>query len=176
VNIASIVLIRTIDFKIRISRISDEAPPMLSQTTEYALRAVVYLARNSESPRTSQQVAAGTKVPPAYLSKVLQGLTRAGVVVSQRGLGGGFLLARPPEELTLFEVVDGVEPIRRIESCPLKLASHGANLCPLHRRLDHAIALVEEALRATTLAEMLAEPASSVPLCPFPISAAGARG
>jgi len=53
-------------------------------------------------------------------------------------------------------------------SCPLGLAAHGLRLCPLHRRLDKALAMVEEAFSSTTLAEILAEPSKSVPLCPFP--------
>ena len=48
------------------------------------------------------------------------------------------------------------------------LAAHGVRLCPLHRRLDDALALVEKAFASTTLAEVLAEPSRSVPLCPFP--------
>ena len=61
---------------------------MLSQSVEYALRAVVYLACEGE-PRMTAQVAEATQVPAAYLSKVLQGLSRAGIVRSQRGIGGG---------------------------------------------------------------------------------------
>lgn len=141
---------------------------MLSQTTEYALRAVVSLASRAPEPRTSREVAADTHVPAPYLAKILQGLTRAGLVVSQRGLRGGFALARAPEEVRLLEVVNAVEPIRRIRECPLGLASHGARLCPLHRRLDAAIAKVEAAFAGTTLADILDEPADSVPLCPFP--------
>ena len=83
-------------------------------------------------------------------------------------VGGGVALARSPEELTILEVVNAVEPIGRIKSCPLKLSSHGTNLCPLHRRLDDAMAAVEEAFGGTTLAEILAEPSSSVPLCEVP--------
>src|ERR1700761_7085607 len=98
---------------------------MLSQTVEYALRAAVYLAGEAPEPRTTDQVAAATRVPKAYLSKVLQGLVRAGVVHSRRGRGGGMTLAKPPAELTILEVVDAVEPIGRIKTCPLDLASHG---------------------------------------------------
>jgi Rrf2 family protein len=141
---------------------------MISQTVEYALRAVVYLAGQAPGARTTEQVAAATRVPRAYLSKVLQGLVRAGVVHSQRGVGGGMALVKPPAELTILEVVNAVEPLGRIRRCPLGLASHGANLCPLHRRLDDALATVEDAFRRTTLAEVLAEPTSSVPLCEFP--------
>lgn len=141
---------------------------MLSQTVEYSLRAVVYLASQAPEARTTRQVAAATKVPPAYLSKVLQALSRAGIVHSRRGVGGGMSLARPPEELTILAVVDAVEPIGRIKECPLGLAAHGTRLCPLHKRLDAALEAVEAAFAKTTLAEVLAEPSPSVPLCDFP--------
>jgi len=141
---------------------------MFSQTVEYALRAVVHLADRAPASRTTDQIAAATRVPRAYLSKVLHSLTAAGLVQSQRGVGGGMALAKPPGELTILEVVNAVEPIRRITTCPLGLAAHGVRLCPLHRRVDDALALVEDAFRRTTLAEVLAEPTSSVPLCDFP--------
>jgi Rrf2 family protein len=140
---------------------------MISQTVEYALRAVVYLADQGEA-RTIQQIAEVTKVPAAYLSKVMQGLGRARLVQSQRGLHGGFTLVRPPEELTIWDVVEAVEPIQRIRTCPLGLEMHRLRLCPLHRRLDDALATIEKAFRDTTVAEVLAEPTSSRPLCPFP--------
>jgi Rrf2 family protein len=141
---------------------------MISQTVEYALRAVVHLADQAPAARTTDQIAAVTRVPKAYLSKVLQSLVRAGIVHSQRGLHGGMTLTREPEEINILEVVNAVEPIGRIRECPLGLKSHGVRLCPLHRRLDNALALVEDAFRNTTLAEVLAEPGASVPLCEFP--------
>jgi Rrf2 family protein len=145
------------------------AQRMMSQTVEYALRAVVYLASQAPEPRTTDQIATATRVPKAYLSKVLQGLVRAQVVHSQRGIGGGMSLVKAPADLTILEVVDAVEPVGRIRTCPLGLESHGVRLCPLHRRLDDALAMVEDAFRRTTLAEILAEPTSSVPLCEFPV-------
>jgi len=68
-------------------------------------------------------------------------------------------------------VVNAVEPIGRIHVCPLGIKSHGARLCPLHKRLDDSLATMEEAFRKSTLAELLAEPTTSVPLCEFPPSA-----
>jgi Rrf2 family nitric oxide-sensitive transcriptional repressor len=141
---------------------------MLSQSVEYALRAVVHLASVAPEARTTDQIATVTHVPRAYLSKVLQALARGGVVQSQRGLGGGMSLVKKPEELTILEVVNAVEPIQRIHTCPLGLAAHGTHLCPLHRRVDNALALMEQAFEQTTLAEVLADPSRSVPLCPFP--------
>ena len=141
---------------------------MFSQTVEYALRAVVFLADQSPNARTTSQIADATKVPAAYLSKVLQGLCHAGVLRSQRGIGGGISLLHPPETLTILDVVNAVDPIGRIENCPLGLKSHGVQLCALHRRLDNALASVEDAFGRTTLAELLADPSPNAPLCDLP--------
>ncbi len=122
----------------------------------------------SPSPRTTDQIATATLVPKAYLSKVIQGLCHAKIVQSKRGFGGGMVLTKSPSELTILEVVNAVEPIGRIRECPLGLTAHGVRLCPLHKRMDNALAMVEEAFRQTTLAEILAEPTDSHPLCDFP--------
>ena len=138
---------------------------MFSQTVEYALRAVVHLADQAPAARTTDQIAVATLVPKAYLSKVIQGLSRAGVVQSRRGIGGGVELVKQPSKLSILEVVNAVEPIARIRQCPLGLKAHGVRLCPLHKRMDQALAMVESAFRDTTLAELLAEPTTSRPLC-----------
>jgi Rrf2 family protein len=138
---------------------------MLSQTVEYALRAIVYLADQSPAPRTNEQIAEVTKVPQAYLSKLMQTLTRAGLVRSQRGVHGGFTLVKAPRDVSILEVVNAVDPVQRIHTCPLNLEAHGTHLCPLHRRLDNALAQFEEAFRTTTVADVLGEPTGSVPLC-----------
>lgn len=151
-----------------ISNFSEKGVCVLSQSVEYALRAVVHLASEAPAARTTDQIAVATRVPRAYLSKVLQSLARAGLVISQRGLGGGMSLSKPPAELTILEVVNAVEPIQRIRTCPLGLAAHGVHLCPLHSRLDRAMAAVEQAFASTTLAEVLADQTGSIPLCPFP--------
>jgi Rrf2 family protein len=141
---------------------------MISQTVEYALRAVVYLADQHPQPRTVQQIAEVTCVPAPYLAKVMHPLVRADLVRSQRGLHGGFTLTRDPARLTIWDIVAAVEPFQRIRVCPLGLESHRLRLCPLHKRLDDALASIEKAFRETTLAEILAEPSTSKPLCAFP--------
>src|SRR5689334_17739736 len=119
---------------------------MFSHTVEYALRAVVWLADQYPEPLTTRQIAASTHVPGGYLSKVLQGLARAGLVQAQRGLHGGFTLARGPDRISILDVINAVDPLHRIHSCPLNLSSHGSNLCPLHKRLDDTIATIEKGL------------------------------
>ena len=140
---------------------------MISQTAEYALRAVVYLAGQTE-PKTTQDIATVTRVPAGYLSKVLQSLSRKRLVQSQRGLYGGFILLRAASELSVWEVIDAVDPLQRIRTCPLGLKSHGVNLCAMHRRLDDAMAHVENAFKQSTIADLLEEPTQSIPLCEFP--------
>jgi Rrf2 family transcriptional regulator, nitric oxide-sensitive transcriptional repressor len=139
---------------------------MFSDTVEYALRAIVHLAHEAPASRTTAQIAEATRVPKDYLSKILQGLAKKGIVETQRGVGGGIALAKSPSELTILDVVNAVEPIKRFRTCPLNLPNHGPNLCPLHARMDAALAAVEAAFAKSTLAEVLADPTSaSVPLC-----------
>lgn len=138
---------------------------MLSQTVEYALRAMVHLAAQApESPLSSEAIAAKTKVPKGYLSKILRDLVVAELIVSQRGPNGGFTLARPSGEISILEVINAVDPIRRITKCPLGNPAH-LNLCPLHRRLDDALALIEREYGKTSLAEVLETNAKSAASC-----------
>jgi Rrf2 family transcriptional regulator, nitric oxide-sensitive transcriptional repressor len=140
---------------------------VISQTTEYALRAVVWLAANPEKPLTALQIAEATRVPAGYLAKVLQGLSRAGLLHSQRGLGGGFTLARSPNSLTMWEVVQAVDPLRRIRECPLGFEAHGDSLCPLHDQLDSAIAMIEKAFTACKISKLIDPSHGSSPLCAY---------
>ncbi len=128
---------------------------MLSQTAEYALRAMVALTTGSAEAKTAQEIALESRVPLDYLSKVLNSLARAEIVTGRRGRGGGFQSARPPGTLTVLEVVNAVDPIQRIRTCPLGLKQHGENLCPLHRKLDDAMLGVEQAFAATTIESLV---------------------
>ncbi|HHK42961.1 MAG TPA: Rrf2 family transcriptional regulator [Planctomycetaceae bacterium] len=137
---------------------------MITQTVEYALRAMVTLAFRPQKAMTVQEIANVTRAPAPYLSKLMQGLVRARLVRSRRGQGGGFTLAGNPEEITIWDIVQAVDPIERIEHCPLEIKGH-SSLCALHRRMDDAIASVEAAFRKSTLAEMIAESPPAGPLC-----------
>ncbi len=127
---------------------------MFSQTVEYALRAAAHLAALDGKAVNSENIAAATQVPQGYLSKVMRDLVVAGLVVSQRGPNGGFTLARPPDRISILDVVNAVDPILRIRQCPLGNPAH-LKLCPLHRRLDDAAAQIEETFRRTSIAEVL---------------------
>lgn len=128
---------------------------MLSQTAEYALRAAVWLATHTDRPQTTMEIADGMAVPPLYLAKVMQVLVRAGVVRGQRGRTGGFVLVKPASETSIYEVVNGIDPVRRIKECPLGLAEHREQLCPLHARLDQSLAVIENDFKQTCLADLI---------------------
>jgi len=143
---------------------------MISQTAEYALRAIVYLADQRGSPRTTAQIAEATQVPPGYLAKVMQSLSRTKLVHSQRGLNGGFTLTRDPATLPMMEIIAAVDPIRRFHECPLGLDTHHEDLCALHRNLEEAADMLERKFTETSVADLLNASGERKPLCRFPAS------
>jgi len=138
---------------------------LLSDASEYALRATVWLSQRPGETHKLREIAEGTKATPGYLIKVLQSLARAGIFSTQRGSNGGFSLLRDPKTLTALEVINAVDPIQRIRTCPLGIESHGTCLCPMHRRIDDAMASIEQSFGDTTIAELIEENAQSRPLC-----------
>ena len=124
---------------------------MLSNTAEYALRIMIALTEAGGEPLTSERIADATRVPGDYAVKVLQWLGRASMVRGQRGRKGGFKLSCDPNKTTLLDVVNVIDPLERIESCPLGREQHEEGLCPLHKRLDDVIAILMDSLSQMTL-------------------------
>ena len=145
---------------------------MISRTAEYALRAVVFLADQTETPWASAEIAAAIHVPGDYLSKVMRQLGKAKIVRSRPGLHGGFTLTREPDQIPLLAVINAVDPIERVHDCPMGIPGH-RTLCPLHRRLDEATGLVETTFRDTTVADLI-DKSLQHPSCDFGCCEAGA--
>jgi Rrf2 family protein len=137
---------------------------MLSQTVEYALRAMSHLAPLGGESATSEAIARATHVPHGYLTKVMRDLVRAGLVRSSRGPHGGFALSSEPGDITILDVVNAVDPIQRILACPLGNPAHVA-LCPLHRCIDDAAADLERGFGKVTLESVLTS-ARKAGVCP----------
>jgi len=136
---------------------------LLSKTAEYALRIVTWLAGVPNSSESADRLSEQTKVPRRYLQKVLQDLVAAELVTSRSGPGGGYTLARRPEDITILAVVNAVDPLQRIRHCPLGLKSH-TSLCPLHAELDRAFAATETAFAGVTIHDILQSTSRFVPL------------
>lgn len=93
---------------------------MLTLTSQYALRALIQLSCDCPGePRSSRRIARCADIPERYSSLILGELVRAGILKSTRGKGGGFCLARSPEEIRLFEIVQRFEPAANApRACP----------------------------------------------------------
>ena len=137
---------------------------MISKTAEYALRAVACLGTDPTKPASADLLAEKTKVPRRYLTRVLQDLAGAGLVRSRPGPGGGYELAQATSELTILDVVNAVDPVQRITSCPLGLKTH-TELCPLHAELDRAYAATEAAFAGVTIQALVDSASPILPLC-----------
>lgn len=142
---------------------------MLSQTAEYALRAVVHLAARRESgPSSAHEIARATKVPVGYLQKILRMLARVHILTAQRGSGGGFALAKVPTAITVLDVLNATDSgVSRIERCPLGIQGH-IRLCALHQLLDQQVARAEQAFAMTSIASLLDGVGGVRPLCAGP--------
>jgi Rrf2 family protein len=129
---------------------------MISKTGVYGIRAMLALARLPEgeyagAPRIAELV----EVPASYLSKLLQILARAGLVRSQRGVSGGFRLARAPAAISLYDIVEPLEPIERWSGCFLGNAECSEeSACAIHDRWKRVQQAYLGMLRRSTLAEL----------------------
>ncbi len=128
---------------------------MLSNTAEYALRIMIVLAEDPDNPQTSAQIAEATKVSGDYAVKILQWLGRAGLVRGRRGRGGGFRLRCDPNRTTLLDIVNVIDPLERITTCPLGRDAHRNKLCPLHSRLDEIIGILTDSLDDMTIQDVI---------------------
>lgn len=91
---------------------------MISKSGIHALRAVTVLAQLADGQyRHAAAIAAATGSPANYLSKLLHQMARSGLLVSQKGQGGGFRLARAPGDMTVFEFIDAIDDLRVWNRC-----------------------------------------------------------
>jgi len=136
---------------------------MISQTAEYALRAVVHLAERAEAESmTVGDIAAALDVPANYLSKIMHQLARAGIVLSARGPYGGFRLAGAPEDLHLADVVGAFDALEEHRRCLLGRAQcSDANPCGAHERWREVRTRMIDFFRETTVADVLKKPVPS---------------
>jgi Rrf2 family iron-sulfur cluster assembly transcriptional regulator len=131
---------------------------MLSQTAEYALRTVLYLAdRDDDRLIGADELADVLGVPRNYLSKTLHRLTRERILASARGKGGGFRLAMDPRRLTLLQVVEPFDAISAERRCLLgRPACDDRHPCPAHHRWKAVSTQLADFFRKTTVAELIA--------------------
>lgn len=128
----------------------------LSSEGRYALRALVYLAREMDRGElvTADRISAEALVPRRLLARVMAKLARGGLVESSEGRGGGSRLARPPDEVTLRDAVEAVEGPFEITHCIMQQRPCGEGRpCALHDAWTEGQNTILERLGTRTLAE-----------------------
>lgn len=130
---------------------------MLSQTAEYALRAVLYLAERADDGTVRVgEMAQALGIPHNYLSKILHRLARAGVLASTRGKAGGFQLAVPADRLRLYEIVAPFDRIDERRRCLLgRPRCSDSTACAAHSRWKQVADTVASFFRETSVADLL---------------------
>ncbi len=142
---------------------------MLSQTAEYALRAVVYIAQQPAGELVRAAPLAGTLgIPQNYLAKILHQLGRVGVLRSTRGKSGGFTLGRDPADLSLFDVIAPFDSLDERPHCLLgRPECSSKNPCPAHGRWQGVAQQISAFFRSTSLEDVAKGPPSAAWTRPF---------
>jgi Rrf2 family protein len=109
---------------------------LFSRRCEYAIQAVMYLSLNVDHAKMSiRELTKKLSIPHPFLAKILQDLTRKGLLESQKGVKGGFTLTRAPHEITLLQIIEAVDGDSFIHNCVLGFERCDENNpCALH---DH---------------------------------------
>jgi len=131
-------------------------PALLSKTTEYGIRAVLYIALNSSKYITTKEIAKELKIPKHFLAKVIQKLVRSKIIYSRRGRNGGFVLRKSPDKLKIIDVVLALEGDELFKKCVLGLPNcSDENPCSVHQNWSVIREQIKQMLSERTLKELL---------------------
>ena len=132
---------------------------LFSKTCEYGLQAMLYLAaRTTNGPILQREISDELGIPSDFLGKVLQSLTRCGLVSSQKGRNGGFRLAKPPEEISPLEIINAIDGPAVLHECVLGFPScSDSSPCPVHRQWGGVRLAITEMLQNQNLQQLSRE-------------------
>ena len=128
---------------------------MISQTSRYAIRAMVWMAKQPLGTAfTAKALAESTGVSADYLAKILRRLVVAGLLTSRRGPGGGFILAKPPADVRFLDVLLAVDQMQDDRECAFGWGQCDADLpCPIHTPWAELQATIHSWAERHTLAD-----------------------
>ena len=131
----------------------------LSKKADYGLIAVRHLAQQAPSLACSaKEIALEYGIPTELLAKILQKLVKNGLLVSQHGTNGGYVLARPPKEISAFEVIRAIEGPLFITSCVTDKRECGQmTRCTVREPLQRVNETLVKALSAVTISSLSSE-------------------
>ncbi len=129
----------------------------ITRQADYAVRAVLYLAKLENNKRAAtSQIAKEQQIPPSFLAKIVSQLSVAGLLQTSRGARGGVALAKPPAEISLLEVVEAIDGPILLNEC---VASSGVcvfgDTCPMRPIWCDAQTELVNKLRTTNFDEFI---------------------
>jgi len=128
----------------------------ITRQADYAVRAVLYLARLGPERAATSQVAGDQRIPPSFLAKIISQLSIAGLLHTARGARGGVTLAREPKDISVLEVVEAIDGPIQLNEC---VADSGncsfESDCPLRPIWCEAQDELVQRLKATNFAMLL---------------------
>jgi Rrf2 family protein len=133
---------------------------LFSKSCEYAIQALLYLAHKEETgqPVLLREISDSLRIPHHFLNKVLQQLTRAGILVSLRGVSGGFSFARHAGEITMGDVVKAIDGDHFLGKCMLGFPGCADdNPCPVHDQWKQAKHIILDIMSTKSIAELSKE-------------------
>jgi Rrf2 family cysteine metabolism transcriptional repressor len=134
---------------------------LINKDTDYAVKALLYVARQDKKRVSASELARDLKIPYPFLRRILQILNAKRIVKSVKGKGGGFILARPPERIYLMDLIKALQGPVRLAECVLNPnACAGVRTCPLRKRILKLQKSFVAEIKSITLAS-LAEESSS---------------
>ncbi|HBF41278.1 MAG TPA: Rrf2 family transcriptional regulator [Anaerolineaceae bacterium] len=130
----------------------------ITRQADYALRAMLFLARLDSSKRAAtNQIADSQKIPPSFLAKIISQLSIAGLIHTSRGARGGVSLARPADEISVLDVVEAIDGPIALNECTLNNdACAFGEKCPIHDVWCESQTELVNRLRTTTFATFVA--------------------
>jgi Rrf2 family protein len=129
---------------------------LITRDTDYAIRAIAYMAKHKERKISAKELVKNLKVPRPFLRKILQALDKKGLLRSYKGKGGGFLLNVRPQEIFLLDLIRIFQGRFRLNECFLKKrACPNTKICPLKKKIDKIQAYVLRELGSVSIAFLL---------------------
>jgi Rrf2 family protein len=127
----------------------------ITRAAAYGMHALMYMVRHAtQLPVTSTTIAKAEGIPSGYLSKVLRQLVKAGFIRSVRGQDRGYIFTRPPEEISLLQVIEAIEGQPMFDDCPLRHCACGGTTqnCRVFSQWTSATHRFKELLAEMTIA------------------------
>lgn len=132
----------------------------IGKMTDYAIVVMSLMARQGRKVQTVAQLAERTGVPGPTVAKLMKSLVTAGLMGSQRGAAGGYVMARAPEDISIAEIITALDGPIALSACVDGSEDHCGveTLCPMRGNWDKINKAVRRALQEVTLADMMAPP------------------